>query len=490
MPKRPTNQSRHAMNPDNLRQYLVFAADKAQMAPFTPARLKLLFEASLDILRSLGASQDLLDSKSIEAYSAPSADLRYFDSAGRAQDVMLSNLVISYRFTSLSALQAFRAFLDGLLRDGKIGAAMSLKNFGADPRAFVTCSTFPETGLGSIGTRAGARRSLGASALAAKGLRGRAVNVAIIDRGLNREALIRDHANCWGGGLAQTGIKPGSAPITSHGMLVARNVLDIAPEATLYDVPLIPSHILHPECFASDASAVLEAVLNRIHESRQQNGADEAWVLVNAWGIYDRSSEWPVGDYTENRHVRYGKDASGSPVLILGHPLNNLMQSAVDQGIDVVFAAGNCGQFSLDPRCRGLDRGARHSIWGANGHSAVITVGAASIREGWMGYSAQGPLSWADARKPDLCAPSQFREEFDSARLNTGTSTAAALAAGVVAAIRSNHQVNWGPIALPPPRLKEAMIAAARGQGGIWNGRTGHGMLDAGSLIGQLDVIG
>ena len=478
------------MKPDNLRQLLVFAADKAQMAPFSAARFKLLFEASLDILRSLGASQDLLDSKSIEAYSAPSADLRSYDPAGRARDLMPSNLVISYRFTSLTALQAFRAFLDALLRDGRIGSAMSLKNFGADPRAFVTCSTFPVMRLGSTGTRAGARRSLRASALAAKGLRGKAVNVVIIDRGLNREALIRNHANCWGGGLAPTDIEPGSAPITSHGMLVARNILDIAPEATLYDVPLIPSHILHPECFASDASAIFEAVLHRIRESREQNGADEAWILVNAWGTYDRSSEWPIGDYTENRHVRYGRDPSGNPVLVLGHPLNNLMQSAIDQGVDVVFAAGNCGQFSLDPRCRGLDRGARHSIWGANGHSAVITVGAASPGEGWMGYSAQGPLSWADAKKPDLCAPSQFCEQYDAARLNTGTSTATALAAGVVAAIRSNRQSNWGPIALPPPRLKEAMIAAARGQGGVWNGRTGYGMLDAGSLISQLDDVG
>ena len=45
---------------------------------------------------------------------------------------------------------------------------------------------------------------------------------------------------------------------------------------------------------------------------------------------------------------------------------NLLVALAVWQDIDVVFAAGNCGQFCPDNRCGAKDREPANSIWGAN----------------------------------------------------------------------------------------------------------------------------
>jgi subtilisin family serine protease len=95
----------------------------------------------------------------------------------------------------------------------------------------------------------------------------------------------------------------------------------------------------------------------------------------------------------------------------------------------------------------------------------------------WLGYSSQGPGQPRLAtKKPDLCAPSQFAEECDAATGNTGSSAAAALTAGVVAALRSK----WNAQDLSPDELKQVLLVSARrNKGDAWNDRLGHGILDA-----------
>jgi hypothetical protein len=331
---------------------------------------------------------------------------------------------------------------------------------------------------------------------ALRGLTGRDVNVVIIDQGLNAEEIKARNPQNWGGGLATTTAvrgsegraeattTPGSAPVTSHGMMIARNILDIAPEAKLYDVPLIPPRIARANVFASTAHAVFKAVIEKIIRLRESTGADSAWILVNAWAIFDRSGEYPPGDYTLDNRVELIKEAPGKLSWEVGHPLNRMVRIAVDNGIDVVFGAGNCGQFTAETRCGKHDRGEGNSIWGANAHEAVLTVGAVSANDQWLGYSSQGPAPWGyDSRqKPDVCTPSHFCEDYDASRINSGTSAATGLAAGVLAAIRQK----FGPGKLSSRQLKAAINASARGQGGIWNARTGHGVLDAGALLTQL----
>jgi subtilisin family serine protease len=196
--------------------------------------------------------------------------------------------------------------------------------------------------------------------------------------------------------------------------------------------------------------------------------------VVNAWAIYDRSTDVPLGDYTENTNPLPG-----------GHRLNYLVQqAALHQLVDFVFAAGNCGAFCPSPRCGPVDRGPDRSIWGANSLDAVITVGAVATNDMWLGYSSQGQGQELLGRyKPDLCAPSQFVETIDAHVQNTGTSAACGLTAGVTAALRRR----WNQSQLPPQALKAILTSKARKtQGTPWNRRTGYGVLDAKSVLDAL----
>ena len=368
-------------------------------------------------------------------------------------------------------------------------------NAGADPLAQFAHGV--ETLFPVHGTRSLARQIMRADVLATNDNLGQGVNVAIVDQGLDREALVARYTeNVWGGRLDFVGdwppdqddasqVQRATRPhAKSHGLMIARNVLDLAPRAKLWDVPIIPDQIGDPAFFASRVHAILEDLLQEIL-ARKRKGIDERWVVVNAWAVYDRSREWPPGDYSQNRHEElYVKltDAQRKELNYKpGHPLINTVGDLVDAGADVVFCAGNCGQFSASPRCSASDRGQGRSIWGANAHPHVVTVGAVSVAANWLGYSSEGPAVWINGNrhtrieKPDIVAPSHFAEDDDAAHLNTGTSAATALVAGAIAALRSRGSRCRD---LPPAVLRSRLIETARGGAGGWDPRTGHGIID------------
>ena len=257
-------------------------------------------------------------------------------------------------------------------------------------------------------------------------------------------------------------------------MMIARSILDLAPEARLYDVPVIPTSTTPLPVFVSSVQAAYASLIHEIQQRRMQPRWSGPWVLVNAWGIFDTGAD-PFGSYTKNLEAH-------------GHPMINLVTSAVqDEHLDVVFSAGNCGQFCPSRRCGGLDRGPGHGIWGANAHPLVITVGAVRSDETWVGYSSQGPGPESLAlEKPDLCAPSQFCETNDAASLSSGTSASCAMAAGVVAALRGNPK--WDQVTVSPEALRTALIGSARkpvGPAG-WDSRLGYGIVDAAAAIAAL----
>ena len=121
----------------------------------------------------------------------------------------------------------------------------------------------------------------------------------------------------------------------------------------------------------------------------------------------------------------------------------------------------------------------------------------------WLGYSSQGPgQRLLSLSKPDLCAPSNFREEHDAFTgntaepyvgesgtpfiANTGTSVACGLATGVVAALRGR----WGPMTVTPDFLIQRLNATARKtEGPLWNGRLGNGILDARAAFDDLNSL-
>jgi hypothetical protein len=334
-----------------------------------------------------------------------------------------------------------------------------------------------------FGNRGAAGQITHAPFLKQQGLTGNGVNIVVIDTGFDR-TLVRN----FGGGWGQNGIKPG-ATTRGHGLMIVRNIQDAAPDAIFWDLPLIPLLIDNVNAFIATAVAALRRVVAAI-TSAPQSGP---WVLVNAWAIFDRASEYPLGEYTQNTQIG-------------GHPFNNLVGWAVANGIDFVFGAGNCGQFCPDRRCGVTDYGPGSSIWGANSHRDVLTLGAVRTDVRWLGNSSQGPgQPLLGVSKPDLCAPSNFRDDANTFTgntdepwvgntgspyiANTGTSAACGLSAGIVAALRGM----WGPHTVAAgsttagalvTRLNNSASCPPAG----WDPQLGNGIIDAEAAYENLNL--
>jgi hypothetical protein len=338
------------------------------------------------------------------------------------------------------------------------------------------------TGRGRrFATRAQAERMIGANALSAAGLAGKNVKIMLVDHGISRDYI--DNLGLgerYGGGFhwpVDGEIRvPGKADepylkmTREHGSMMARSLLALAPEATIYDFPLIPPRIVDVTSFA--AMAVLPFFLIRFIGSFIPG----PWVIVNAWGISNRFGEAIWGEYTNRAN----------------HPLN-VQIGLCGNTHDVVFAAGNSGQFCPDPTAGPYDRGPGQSILGANGHPDVSSVGAVRTDTMWIGTSSQGPgpddfaIGGAGANeKPDFCAPSWFVERHDAALRSGGTSAATAIAAGAISAIRQD----WSTAAVPPSELRAKLRAHARRDWHTsWNGRMGAGIIDIPGTIAELPPV-
>lgn len=394
----------------------------------------------------------------------------------------LDELVVSIGCADTGDVELFRRAVDNANHRARAhGKAIPLKAIGADialSQSEFFCPTNTDQLL--FGDRDAARRLTGADVLGQQGLTGRGVNVIVIDQGFDAR-LVKN----FGGGLANGDVEPGSTT-RGHGPMMVRNIADTAPDAMFYDVPLLPARIGDVNGFISTALHVfylldaLIAYLRRLPVPQWKG----PWVLVNAWAIFDRSSEHPRGDYTAR----------------LDHPLNAIV-GAIGTGADIVFAVGNCGQFCPDRRCGKSDVGPGSSIFGANSHPEVLTVGAVRTDARWAGSSSQGPgQPQLSRQKPDLCAPSYFREIGSNAFAgniggaflsndgppyvaSTGTSAACGLAAGIVAAIRSGCDQT----SVSPGQLRQLLRDHARKvEGPNWNGQLGHGIINVEDALAAL----
>lgn len=222
-----------------------------------------------------------------------------------------------------------------------------------------------------------------------------------------------------------------------HGNMTATDVLGMAPEASIYDIRIASNYI-------SDAIAGYDWAIAQ----HRRDGTPH--ILSNSWGIFQEIWD-PV----------YANDPN--------HPFTRKVVDALDEGILVVFSAGNCGARCPDGRC-GDDTGPGRSIWGANGHPRVMTVGAANIEDQLIGYSSQGPAALDDT-KPDFCSISHFEGYFDS---DSGTSAAAPIAAGVVALLKQALPT------LDQDLAKHALMTTAQPLGRPkWNPHAGAGIIQA-----------
>lgn len=331
-------------------------------------------------------------------------------------------------------------------------------------------------GIGmTFGTRRAVRRLIQANALVGHGLNGKGTKVFVVDRGFSRD-YVHSLGGTFGGGLGVdkdgmtalpgSGTEPYLPLPLRHGSMLLRTMTDLAPNAEFFDLPLLPTRITDVDYFAMRA---LFAYLAMEWFFLSEN---ENWVILNAWGIVDRFAERIRGEYTNNPD----------------HWLNVLVAS-LGRRHDIVFAAGNSGQFCADPRAPGYDRGPGHSIFGANGLNDVTSVAAVRCDGGWIGASSQGPgpsnfnPDGGLVDKPDLSAPSWFVEDGDATLRSGGTSGASAVVAGAIAALRSG----WSNTALSPTQMRSALRAGARKVSGPgWNRRTGAGLLRLGDTIAEL----
>jgi hypothetical protein len=428
----------------------------------------------------------------LQAVSAPSLDWRSAfvpppadtgQPAGLASpeitpEITPDELIIAYDLPDPADAHAFLDVVSMHRNRPLDGQGNAFLGGGFDPGSSVTDHWCPgAANLATFGHRGHARRTLRAEALVEKGFFGQNVNVVIIDEGLDKNVI---PARNWGGGLnhyidTQLVRPAGSALPNSHGMMIARSILDLAPNARLYDVPAIPPANPPPiAVFVSSIQAACESLLHEIRLRRGMAAWSGPWVLVNAWGIFNTETD-PSGSYTRNTQAG-------------GHPMINFISRTVQKDhLDWVFAAGNCGLFCPSQLCGGVDRGPGHSIWGANAHPLVLTAGAVRSDETWVGYSSQGPgPALLGERKPDLCAPSHFCENNNAALLSSGSSAACAMAAGVVAALRGNPQ--WNQANVTPQALKAALIAGARKPHGPagWDDRLGFGIINVAATIAAL----
>ncbi len=312
---------------------------------------------------------------------------------------------------------------------------------------------------------------------------GEDVGVIILDAGFNRkyiEALAGPGR--YGGGWSNQSdpaqhvgnyLDPHKRASDGHGNMIARNILSIAPKATLYDVPILPSQVYNLNGFSSDVVGALESIRHVIENAENHPcwPKHKHWILVNAWAVATSFADHgQIYSYANSRE----------------HILNKqIIELAEMDHIDVVFAAGNAGVFQPAPFSGPYDRGHAHSIWGANGLEEVFTIGAVRTDGIAVGASSQGPsrksllkpgnCSAGTNKKPDLCAPSWFSEDCDASVANTGTSAACALFAGMLADIRSGVNTQSSDA------LKASILNAAS-NADAWNAQTGYGMPDLGGM--------
>jgi hypothetical protein len=351
---------------------------------------------------------------------------------------------------------------------------------------------------------------------------GEGVNVVILDYGISKDWLRRASGQQellgWSrypcsSPVGSRQINPGDEPPgLDHGHMIARLILAIAPGVRIWDAPLLPDTVLGPPGVTTAESMferIRRDIVNR-RKRRDENPANDRllppgpWILVNAWGVLDP--------------FRYDPYPDDSPMAYWHNPAHGLVQAVAKlsrDSVDVVFAAGNCGTPGAHPLCAESAIGPGRSIIGANAHPSVLTVGAVRVDGVPIGTSAQGPGAlaklWPGNRsrytpdddpyqKPDLCAPSHFRDAEDANLLNTGTSAACGIAAGIIAALRSaeveaglwsgEKRLQGHGRPRTPPELRTILRKTARGaEEHGWDPRLGWGIADLAKARRDLEIF-
>jgi subtilisin family serine protease len=302
------------------------------------------------------------------------------------------------------------------------------------------CSPFDCDASGSAeGDLAAMAKALRADQVWAAGYQGDGIVIGICDTGV-RQADIPALIDGW--------TPPGGSPVGDnsahpHGTMCSTDALGACPNAKILDIGILKS-IGGINGLLSDALAAYDWALTRF----LADGTPQ--ILSNSWGIFQEN--WSP-DYACNSN----------------HLFTQKVVEVIDAGMLVVYAAGNCGQVCPSSRCSN-DTGPGRSIWGANGHPRVITVGAVNVKDEWVGYTSQGPSCMSE-RKPDICGISHFKGYTP---LDNGTSAACPTIAGVLGLLKQAKPD------LTQDEAQNALMSTARNVCAPgWDTNSGAGVVDA-----------
>jgi Subtilase family len=379
----------------------------------------------------------------------------------------------------------------------------------SDPSIYTSLTCGTDRAVGSV---VDVRNNLGAAKLAAQlpPLDGAGVAVAMVDSGIFLQHLTRvnlltavnealrmrprpayplparpladppilDVINSWRPPRVAT--PPGGHRI-GHGTMCAYNALAVAPRARLLDYPSLIARAPGDHTVSGTVGAAMQAYARLIAfwiDNLAVAGPYRALVVNNSWGIFHPCEE---------------DVAPGQPGRFIDnpfHPFHVLVWVLAVLGADIVFAAGNGGLPCPAPPFLHLTTG---SIRGANAYREVLTVAGCDVNDSRVGYSSQGPavtmFPLPTPEKPDLTAYTHFlgSQVFGTREPDSGTSTACAIAAGCLAALRSHPNIS--PAAVSPAALFDALRNTARQVGAPgWNQDYGHGIIDPVAAARNLGV--
>lgn len=339
-------------------------------------------------------------------------------------------------------------------------------------------------------------------------LNGEGVYVAIVDSGINYE-----HLKTWTKSGAEWTPDDGPQYDTTlsydfinrkkltgetkgkHGTQMAFNVWLAAPQCTLIDLRIFEEGPPNWRGLLwEDTETKMEFALKAIFKLEDflydPPEGFKALVVTNSWGVRN-----PLVFFSS-----FVKD----PAHLL---TNNVARMAGGFSIvptpvvDVLFAAGNCGEgytaggeIGCGAATGRQGPGEKGTIYGANSHDRVLSVGASTIHGQRLAYSSQG-YGYLEDKKPDVCAPAHFlgphepvyqSRNWNMDRLHGGTSASCSVMAGVVAAIRSKyHDYNT----LPPDELRQMIRDTASKPAHLpqpYDPDYGYGCLNITELLNRL----
>ncbi|MEU6998240.1 S8 family serine peptidase [Nonomuraea sp. NPDC046570] len=315
-------------------------------------------------------------------------------------------------------------------------------------------------------------RLMNVAALNAAGLDGQGVALAVLDTGINAAHVARalgrgvtlDAERSWN----PSGVsgRPGEFEV-DHGTMCAFDALIGAPQASLIDIPVL----LSPRPGGSALDGLLSDAVAAFAHLRTvldaQPADSRSLVVSNSWGSFS-----PAWDFPPGHPGNYSDNAA--------HPFNLIVAALDGAGADILFAAGNCGRECKDGRCAYPDR----PIGGANSHPRVLSIGGVDVNNERVGYSSQGP-GRLTTRKPDVCAYTHFSgsKAFGDDAPDSGTSAACPVAAGLVAAIRTQ----WPASRLSPSQLRSLLRRTAEDRSDVgFDFDYGFGVVSTAAIVAAL----